>query len=95
MSMIDRDAAVIEANLAELRARPKAPIDLEEMPEATDWSKARRGMWHRIYRDDLIVMLEPKVMAWFTAQGRDGEDVNDTVNRVMREQVIARVRNVD
>lgn len=88
------DNRIIPAHIAdEMAALERRPIDLSEMPEATDWSKARRGLWHRIYRDDLIVMLEPKVMAWFTAQGREGEDVNDMVNRVMREQVIEKNRD--
>jgi hypothetical protein len=88
------DDRIIPAYIAdEMAALERRPIDLSEMPEATDWSKARRGLWHRIYRDDLIVMLEPKVMAWFAAQGREGEDVNDLVNRVMREQVIEKNRD--
>lgn len=78
----------VEANLRDLRAMGDADINLNDMPEVTDWSKAKRGLWHRIKRDDLIVMLEPKVMAWFRGQGREGEDLNETVNRVMREQVI-------
>ena len=78
----------VEANLRGLRAMGNADIDLSDMPEVTDWSKAKRELWHRIERDDLIVMLEPKVMAWFRERGQDGEDVNDTVNRVLREQVI-------
>jgi hypothetical protein len=83
------DGRIIPPDIAaEMAALEGRPIDMSEMPEATDWSKARRGLSHRIYRDDLIVMLEPKVMAWFLQHGRDGEDVNDTVNRVMREQVI-------
>ena len=88
------DDRIIPAHITdEMAALERRPIDLSEMPEATDWSKARRGLWHRIYRDDLIVMLEPKVMAWFTAQGREDEDVNDLVNRVMREQVIEKNRD--
>lgn len=85
-------SAEVEANLRDLRALDDADIDLSDMPEETDWRKARRGMWHRINRQELIVMLEPKVMAWFRDHGRDGEDVNDTVNRVLREQVIERNR---
>lgn len=83
------DDRIIPQHIAdEMAALENRPIDLSEMPEATDWAKARRGMWHRIHRDDLIVMLEPKVMAWFLEHGRADEDVNETVNRVMREQVI-------
>ncbi len=77
----------VEASLRELRAKSDADIDLSEMPEVTDWRKARRGLWHRIYRQDLIVVLEPKVMAWFLAQASEDEDVNDTVNRILRKQL--------
>lgn len=83
------DRKVPEHIAAEMAALQGRQIDLSEMPEATDWRNAKRGLWHRVYRDDLIVMLEPKVMAWFSAQGHEGEDVNDTVNRVMRESVMA------
>jgi len=80
----------VEAQLKKLRAMGDNDVDLSEMPEEIDWRRARQGMWHRIKRDDLIVMLEPKVMAWFTGQAHEGEDVNDTVNRVMRERVIVK-----
>lgn len=87
------DDRVIPPHIAaEMAALEGRPIDLSDMPEATDWSKARRGLWHRIYRDDLIVMLEPKLMAWFRDQSREEEDINETVNRVLREQVIEKNR---
>lgn len=88
MSRVERSPEV-EANLRELRAMGDVGIDVSEMPEATDWSKAKRGLWHRVKRDDLIVMLEPKVMAWFRTHRREGEELNDTVNRVLREHVAA------
>ena len=61
-------------------------IDTSDIPEVTDFSNFRRVDWSK-GPPPRAVAIDGDLAAWFNEHRRDGEKVNDTVNRVLREYV--------
>ena len=62
-------------------------IDLSEMPEVTDWTGAKRGMFYRPVKQALSLRLDADVVAWFKEHASGDEKYQTTINRVLREYV--------
>jgi uncharacterized protein (DUF4415 family) len=45
-------------------------IDLSDIPEVTDWSKAVVGKFYRPIKKSLTIRLDADVLAWLKRQGR-------------------------
>jgi len=55
---------VHQADVDALAALSDADIDLGDMPEVTDWSDARRGLFYRPLKKQLTLRLDADVVAW-------------------------------
>ncbi len=44
-------------------------IDTSDIPEVTDWSGAKRGLFYRPVKQQLTLRLDADVIAWFRSNG--------------------------
>ena len=49
-----------KAELAALAAMSEDEIDTSDIPEVTDWSNAKRGVFHRLTKQRIALDLEPR-----------------------------------
>jgi len=56
--------------LRDLVALRDSQIDLSDMPEVRDWSRAVVGKFYRPIKKSLTIRLDADVLAWLKAQGR-------------------------
>ena len=77
-----------QAELATLAALPDDAIDTSDIPEVSDWSKARRGALYRPVKQQLTLRIDADLIAWFRASAQDGSDGYQTrINAALREYV--------
>lgn len=83
-----------QAELKALAALPDERINTGDVPEVTDWSGARRGMFYRPVKRQLTLRLDADVIEWFRehAPKGDGEGYQTRINRALREYVSAHER---
>ncbi len=76
-----------QADVDALAALSDADIDLGDMPEAPDWSDARRGLFYRPLKKQLTLRLDADVVAWFKARSVGGDKYQTRINQVLRDYV--------
>lgn len=81
------------AQRAELDALRDRDIDLSDIPEITDWTGAKRGLFYRPIKQQLTLRLDADVVAWFKARAGAGEKYQTSINRVLREYVAQQRRS--
>ena len=72
MKTIVHEPSLTPEIIAELEALERLPddaIDLAEMPEWIDFSKAERGKFYRPVKQQVTLRLDADVIAWFKAHG--------------------------
>ena len=76
-----------QAELEGLAALPDDKIDTSDIPEARDWSGAKRGLFYRPVKRQITLRLDADVLDWFErrAPGRKGYQTD--INRALREYV--------
>jgi uncharacterized protein (DUF4415 family) len=74
------------AELDALDAMDNRNIDLSDMPEIVDWSKAERGKFYRPVKEPVSIRLDTDVIAWFKASG---EGYQTRINAALRAYVLA------
>jgi uncharacterized protein (DUF4415 family) len=57
-------------------------IDLSDIPEITDWSRAVVGKFYRPIKKSLTIRVDKDVLAWLKA---DGKGYQTRINRLLRE----------
>jgi uncharacterized protein (DUF4415 family) len=81
-----------EAELAALAELPDAAIDMSDVPEISNWSGARRGLFYRPIKQQLTLRLDADLIAWFRTHATEGEGYQTRINRVLRDYVQSRSR---
>lgn len=64
-------------------------MDLSDIPEQLDWSKAERGRFYRPLKEPVTLRMDMDVLAWFKAQGKGYQT---RINEVLREHVASAPR---
>ena len=64
-------------------------IDLSDIPEITDWSKAVVGKFYRPIKKSLTIRLDADVLAWLKSQGKGYQT---RINSLLREAMEHRAR---
>lgn len=77
MSKAERDK-----QLTALREMKDEEIDLSDIPEITDWSKAVVGKFYRPVKKSVTIRVDADVLAWLKSQGRGYQT---RVNSLLRE----------
>lgn len=67
--------------LTALAAMPDARIDLSDIPEIRDWSRAVVGKFYRPIKKSVTIRLDADVIAWLKAQGRGYQT---RINKLLR-----------
>ena len=72
-----------------LRRMKDRDIDLTDIPEITDWSKAVIGKFYRPIKKSLTLRLDTDVLAWVKAEGKGYQT---RINSILREAMEQRGR---
>ncbi|HUN29525.1 MAG TPA: BrnA antitoxin family protein [Alphaproteobacteria bacterium] len=67
--------------LRDLVALRDSQIDLSDVPEVRDWSRAVVGKFYRPIKKSLTIRLDADVLAWLKAQGRGYQT---RINKLLR-----------
>jgi uncharacterized protein (DUF4415 family) len=67
---------------SELKHLKDEAIDLTDIPEIADWSKAVVGKFYRPIKKPLTIRVDVDVLAWLKAQGRGYQT---RINSLLRE----------
>lgn len=62
-------------------------IDTTDIPEVTDWSDAKRGLFYRPVKQQLTLRLDTDIVAWFREHAPNGQGYQTDINRALREYV--------
>jgi uncharacterized protein (DUF4415 family) len=68
-------------DIATLRKMKDEDIDLSDIPEQLDWSKAVVGKFYRPVKQSLTIRLDADVIAWLKSQG---SGYQTRINRLLR-----------
>jgi uncharacterized protein (DUF4415 family) len=79
-----------EAQLARLSELPDDQINTKDIPEQTDWTGARRGVFYRPVKKQLTLRLDADLIDWFKTRTANGEGYQTSINNALREYVSQR-----
>jgi uncharacterized protein (DUF4415 family) len=79
--------AAQKAELDALAAMPENQINTAALPEQTDWSGARRGVFFRPIKKQLTLRLDADVIDWYKTHAPNGEGYQTSINSALREYV--------
>ena len=65
-------------------------IDLTDIPEIRDWSKAVVGRFYRPIKESLTIRVDADVLAWLRSNGKGYQT---RINTILREAMQVRGRN--
>ena len=77
-----------EAQLQALDRLTDDQIDLSDIPEKLDWSKARRGLFYKPIKKQVTVRLDADVLEWFRHSGGTGQGYQTRMNAALREYML-------
>ena len=70
---------------------PDEQLDLSDVPEITDWSKAvRHNQFYRPVKQQTSVRLDADVLAWLKSQGKGYQT---RMNKILREAMLQDLKN--
>src|SRR5438132_12170460 len=74
-------------------AKKDADIDLTDMPEVLDWSKAEIGKFYRPTKKPVTVRLDTDIITWLKSYGRGYQTkTNMLLRHAMKSSVRAKAR---
>jgi uncharacterized protein (DUF4415 family) len=85
-------SAKMRAELKALEALPDDQIDTSDIPEVTDWTGWKRGVFYRPLKEQITLRLDADVLAWFRKQAPRGAGYQTDINRALRELVARKQR---
>jgi uncharacterized protein (DUF4415 family) len=74
-----------KVQIAKVAAKKDADIDLSEMPEVIDWSRAEIGKYHRPPKKPVTMRLDADVLEWLKSYG---EGYQTKVNMLLRHAMV-------
>ncbi len=72
------------AEIRTLRRMPDRRIDVSDIPDSSEWSRAMIGQFYRPVKKSLTIRLDADVLAWLKAQGKGYQT---RINRLLRAQM--------
>ncbi len=80
--------------IAAIAAKKDADIDLTDMPEVLDWSKAEIGKFYRPPKKPVTIRLDTDIIAWLKSYGRGYQTkTNMLLRHAMKSSVRAKANN--
>jgi len=77
--------------IAAIAVKKDADIDLTDMPEVLDWSKAEIGKFYRPTKKPVTIRLDTDVISWLKSYGR-GYQTKTKTNMLLRHAMKSSVR---
>ena len=77
----------MQREIRDLANMPDSDINTDDVPERTDWSDAKRGVFYRPVKQQITLRLDADVVYWFKAHAREGRGYQTDINRALREHV--------
>lgn len=77
----DKDFA---KELTALEAMSDDDIDLSDIPEVTDWSRAVRGKFYRPVKKQVTLRIDADVLDWFKRQAKNDGGYQTRINAALR-----------
>jgi uncharacterized protein (DUF4415 family) len=82
--------------IAAVAAKKDADIDLTDMPEVLDWSKAEIGKFYRPAKKPVTIRLDTDIIAWLKSYGRGYQTkTNMLLRHAMRSSVRAKTEKLE
>ena len=78
--------------IAAIAAKKDADIDLSDMPEVLDWSKAEIGKFYRPTKKTVTVRLDTDIITWLKSYGRESDQDQHAMRHAMKSSVRAKAR---
>lgn len=75
------------ADLDAVAAMPDNAIDTSDMPEQSDWSGAKRGMFYRPIKKQITLRLDADLIEWFRQHTPSNTGYQTRINEALREYV--------
>jgi len=88
----NRLTAKQRTELAALAALPDDRIDIVDIPEARDWSDAKRGLFYRPIKKQLTLRIDADVIAWFKNRTPKGHGYQTQMNMALRDHIRRQAR---
>ena len=82
----------IQAEIDALAASEE-PIRTDLIPEVTDWSGAKRGLFYRPVKQQITIRLDADLIDWFKRHPPQGEGYQTKINRALREYVNQKIQS--
>jgi uncharacterized protein (DUF4415 family) len=79
---MNKAAKVKDKGVLALVHKKNRDIDLSDIPEVTDWSKAVVGKFYRPIKKSLTIRIDADVLAWLKGQGKGYQT---KINGILRE----------
>ncbi len=80
-----------KSQIAAITAKKEADIDLTDMPEVLDWSKAEIGKFYRPTKKPVTIRLDTDVITWLKSYGRGYQTkTNMLLRHAMRSSIQAK-----
>jgi uncharacterized protein (DUF4415 family) len=76
-----------QQELESLAALSDEQINTDDMPEVTDWSDAKRGLFYYPPQEEIILSLDIDVIEWFKQQHPHDDGYPANINKALREYV--------
>jgi uncharacterized protein (DUF4415 family) len=70
-----------------LSALPDKGVDTTDIPEVTEWSGAKRGVFYRPVKQQITLRLDADLIDWFKRNHEEGEGYQTSINRALRKYV--------
>ena len=67
----DDPSPEMQSEIRDLANMPDSDINTDDIPEITDWSDARRGLFYRPVKRQITLRLDADVVHWFKAHARE------------------------
>jgi uncharacterized protein (DUF4415 family) len=77
-----------QTKIEALATLPDEQIDTQDIPELSDRSEKKRGLFFRPIKQQITLRLDADVIAWFKSRVPRGEGYQTNINRALREYVI-------
>lgn len=78
--------------IAALKRMKDDEIDVSDIPELTDWSKAVVGKFFRPVKQPLTIRIDADVLAWLKSEGKGYQTRINTLLRSAMETRVSGVR---
>ena len=75
------------ADLDAVAAMADSKIDTSDMPEQSDWSGAKRGMFYRPVKKQITLRLDADLIEWFRQHTPSDTGYQTRINEALREYV--------